>query len=346
MNVAEYVLEWIRAAFALLYFPLQLPYIAFLDPYQHVLPNLLTAHLGLLATLLAVRAVAFLTPRIGFYDSGLVMETALGRRFVPYNTLRGVRSVELQPNGRFVVWVQTIKGMPLQGWLGSILFGRVLWRGFLLTSDLAGFDEVIGRIVAELKAKYGEEGFAARFCEQSPTWLLTMLNAPRAAIHDLASAEVIRITPRDAAREMIPVALSLAVPSAIGGLIHLQFPLGVILVPLLAMIEWPLVSLYLSAIPIGELQRMSFEEAIRIYPLTQAVRWVPALALTLLVAAGAPVFLFVIAFIPAIALGCYTVYALTQEWFVVKFPDALIGALVTLIYQIVLYEIFLALLPR
>ncbi|MBI4787483.1 MAG: hypothetical protein HY782_10605 [Chloroflexi bacterium] len=340
------MLEWARAFYATLYLPLRLPYIAFLEPYQNILPNLLVAHLGLLATLLAVRALAFLTPRISLLDTGLAMDTELGRRFIPYAAMRGIRSVELEPNGRFVVWVHSTKGLPLQGWLGSLLFGRVLWRGFLLTSDLAGFDGVVGTIIAELKRKHGEEGFGARFSEESPTWLLTTLNAPKAAMRSLATAEEIQITPRDAARQMTGIALALAVPLAIGGLVHLQFPWGLLIVPILAMIEWPLVALYLGAIPIGELQRMNFDEAIRIYPRTQVLRWLPALGFALLVAAGAPLFLLVAATIPAVALGCYTVYALVQEWFAVKFPDTLIGILVTLIYQIVLYEVFIALLPR
>ena len=105
-NVLEYLLAWARAVFAWLDLPLRLPDVTFLQPFQNVSSNLLTAHLGLLVALICVRAVAFLAPRVDIRSNGLLTTTALGRRLVPYGALRGVRSTEL-PNGRFVVgWIR------------------------------------------------------------------------------------------------------------------------------------------------------------------------------------------------------------------------------------------------
>jgi hypothetical protein len=50
--------------------------------------------------------------------------------------------------------------------------------------------------------------------------------------------------------------------------------------------------------------------------------------------------------VPAIALGCYWVFKLTEDWFAVRQPDALFGLLVTAIMQIILYVLFVAMLPR
>lgn len=341
----EYLLEWFRFVYTALAIPLHLPSVPFFFTSPG-LSSLLVSHLGLLVTLFLIRGVAFLTPRIALQDTGLLMQTALGRRFIPYAALRGIRSVELQPNGRYVVWVQSTRGLPLQNWPASLLFGRFLWRGFLMTSDLVGFDQVVAGLVNELKARYGEVGFATKFKEESPTWLLRMLNAPRATVHELATADEIRITTQDATQEMVSVAASLAVPSAVGALIHLQIPWNVLVVPALALLEWPLASLFLTAVPIGELHRMSFEAAIRVYPITQLPRWVAAIALTLLVAAGAPVFILLPAILIAIGLGAFTVLQLTEEWFAVKFPESLIGVVVTVVYQLVLFEIFLVLVTR
>lgn len=339
------MLEWIRVVYSAIAVPLHLPYIPFFF-FSQGISTLLVSHLGLFVTLVFIRGVAFMTPRITLHDNGLLMQSALGRRFIPYTALRGIRSVELQPNGRYVVWVHSTKGLPLQNWLASLLFGRLVWSGFLMTSDLVGFDQVVAGLVTELKARYGEEGFAAKFSEESPTWLLRMLNAPVATVHELATAEEIQITPQDAAREMASVAASLAVPSAVGALVHLQVPWNVLVVPVLALLEWPLAGLYLTAVPIGELHTMSVQAAMRIYPITQLPRWVSAIALTLLVAAGAPIFILLPAMLIAVGLGTVTVLRLTEEWFAVKFPESLLGVVVTVVYQLVFFEIFLVLVTR
>ncbi len=346
LNAAEYVLEWARTIYVNVYFRVQLPYVPLLDPYHAIFPNLFIAHLGLLATLLAVRAVTYLTPRIELHDNGLLMVTPLSRRFIPYRALRGVRSAEVTPNGRFVVWVNSTTGLPFQGALAMLLFGRPMWRGFLLTSDLDGFDQVIARVVAELRARYGEDKFPAHFSEEPPGRLLTLLTSPRSAIHELAQAEVIEITPEQAGLYMASASLSLAIPAILAGLIHLQAPIGAAVLFVLAMLEWPLVSLYLSAVPIGELKEMNFQEAIRVYPLTQLPRWAPAIVLTLMVVAGAPAVLVLVAIFGVIAVDGYVVYLLTKEWFAVPFPEALLGIIVTVIYQLIVYEALLILLPK
>ena len=48
----------------------------------------------------------------------------------------------------------------------------------------------------------------------------------------------------------------------------------------------------------------------------------------------------------AIAPGVFLVTRLTEEWFEIKFPESLLGALVTVIYQVLVFELFLAMLPR
>jgi len=123
LNVLEYLLAWARTVFAWLDSPLRLPDVTFLQPFQNVSSNLPTAHLGLLVALTCVRALAFLAPRVDIRSNGLLMITALGRRLVPYSTLRGVRSTEL-PNGRFVVWVDSTAALPLQNFLAALIFGR------------------------------------------------------------------------------------------------------------------------------------------------------------------------------------------------------------------------------
>jgi hypothetical protein len=244
------------------------------------------------------------------------------------------------------VWVDSGHGLPLQGWLASLLFGRWLRSGFLLTNDMSGFENVVATLVAQVKQKYGEVNFAARFSEEKPTWLLSMLVTPLATIRELAAASIIPITRRDALWQMISVAASLALPQAVAAIIHTQLPWGMLAVFLFALLEWPLASLYLADVPVDYIKRMEFQDVLRLYPSTQLPRWIVAAALTLLVIVGAPLFVLILVPVPAIALGCYWVFKLTEDWFAVRNPDALFGLLVTVIVQIMLYVLFVAVLPR
>jgi hypothetical protein len=345
-NLLEYLLAWTRAFYAWLYLPLHLPYIPFLEPFHFVPSSLLTAHLGLFVALIFVRALAFLVPRVYLQSNGLLMTSALGRRFVPYTALRGIRSTELQPNGRFVVWVNSTAALPLQNFLAALIFGHWFWRGFLLTSDLDGFDNVIATIAARLKQRYGEEGFAARFVEAQPTWQLRMFNAPVETIRAVATEETLPITQRDAIWHTVSFVTSLLLPMIVSAIIHWQIPWGAVIVLSLAIAEVPLAALYLTAVPLTDLRHITFQDALRVYPLTQLPRWLIAIALTLLIGAGIPFPLMTFIILFAIVPGVLWVTQLTEAWFEVKFPESLLGALVTVIYQVLVYELFLVMLPR
>ncbi len=349
LSLIEYALAWARVSYGWLWPVMQWPAsppFPLLEPPKDILQTWLTAHLGLWVALLTARAIAFLTPRITLQNNGLLMQSALGQLVVPYRALRGLRSVELQSNGRFVVWVDSAVGLPLQNLMGSLLFGRRLGRGFLLSSDLAGFDQVVERIVATLKQRFGDEQFSERYHEERPTELLAMLNAPREASRKVRSPERISINLRQAAEQMVFVACSLSLPLAVAGLIHAQIPWGALLMPVLAFLEWPLVSVYLLALSEAYLRGITFGEALRAYPFTQLPRWPIAVGFTLLEIAGMPLPIFIVAIVPAIAAGSFLVMKLVEEWFNLRFPSVLIGILVTLMYQLVLYGLFLALLPR
>lgn len=345
LNLIEYVLAWTRAFYAGLHAPLHLPELEFLQPYPNVAAQLLTAHLGLLVALLFARALAFLAPRVYITPDGLWLTTALGSRGVPYRTLRGIHSTEL-PNGRFVVWVDSTAALPLQNLLAALIFGRWFWRGFLLTSDLAEFDGIIAAIAAHLKRQYGAENFAARFIETAPTWQAQMLLAPVATIRAVVAAESLPITARDALAHAISFSSALLLPMLVSAIIHLQIPWGALLIPLIAIAEAPLAAFYLTAVPVNSARRIELADAWRVYPLTQLPRWLSAFALTLLIVAGAPFPALVFIVLLAIAPGAFLVAQLTAEWFEVKFPESLLGALVTVISQVLVYELFLALLPR
>ncbi len=345
LNVLEYLLAWTRVIYAWLYLPLRLPDVTFLQPFPHIPSTLLTAHLGLLVALIFARALAFLTPRVYVYSNGLWMTSAFGRRFVPYSALRGVRSTELS-NGRFVVWVNSTAALPLQNLLAALIFGRWFWRGFLLTSDLDGFDQVIAVIAEQLKQRYGEENFSARLVEEQPTLQLQMLNAPVATIRAVIAEETLPITQRDAIWHTVSFSSALLLPMFVSAIIHWQIPWGAIVVLLLAAAEAPLVALYFTAVPLSSIHHIEFDAALRVYPLTQLPRWIIALALTLLIVAGVPFVALVLIVIFAIAPGVFLVTRLTEEWFEIKFPESLLGALVTVIYQVLVFELFLAMLPR
>jgi len=205
---------------------------------------------------------------------------------------------------------------------------------------------VIATIAAHLKQKYGGRSFAARFVEEQPTRQLQVLNAPVETIRALVVEESLPITRRDAIWHAVSFSSSLLLPTIVSAIIPWQIPWGAVVVLLLAAAEVPLVALYLTAVPLSSTRHIEFDAALRVYPLTQLPRWIIALALTLLIVAGVPFSLLALIVILAIAPGVYLVTRLTEAWFDVTFPESLLGALVTGIYQVLVYELFLVMLPR
>ena len=205
---------------------------------------------------------------------------------------------------------------------------------------------MIAMLAAQLKNKYGEADFAARFTEGKPTWLVSMLFAPLATIRGVANEPIIPITLREAAWQMISVAGSLALPQCVAAIIKVQLPWGALAVFVFALLEWPLASLYLTDVPVDYQKRMEFQGLLRLYPLTQLMRWLVAGVLTLLVIIGAPLIVVVLVPLPAIAIGCYWLFKLTEDWFSIRVPDALFGLLVTFVMQVMLYILSLWFLAR
>lgn len=345
LSFAEYSLAWLRAFYGWLAAPLQMPFIAVLTPPADILSMLLSAHIGFAFALVTTRAIAFLAPQIIVRTDGVAMRTAFGTRLLLFSKLRRIRSAEL-PDERYIVWVDCGKGLPLQNWIASLLFGRIFWSGFLLVSELEGFDNLLATLAAQVKINYGESDFAARFSEEKPTWLVSMLLAPLSTIREVTGSATIPFTTRAAAWQMVSVAASLAVPQVVAALIKVQVPWGALAVFLFALSEWPLASLYLTDVPIDYTKRMEFADVLRLYPFTQLPRWLVAAALTLLVIVGAPLFVIILVPVPAIALGCYLLFKLTEDWFAVRNPDALFGLLVTAVMQLILYVLFVAMLAR
>ncbi len=346
VNGIEYLLEWARALYTTAGVPLGLPFNPLFDHTQKILPALLTAHLGLLVALLAARALAFLTPTITIWKHGIEFTSPLGRRTIRYDSLRSIHSIEFKANGRFVVWVDAIQGLPLQNWLAIVLLGKWHWSGFLLTSDLQGFDEVVATLVARLKEKYGVAGFEARFSEDEPTLLLTFLTAPFATLHHLANTTPVEITPRTAAKYIASSSVALLLPVAVASIIHVQVPLGAPVLLVVALLEFALAPLYLTAAPLDSLRRIDFVDAWRIYPVTQLPRWGIAVAFAYLVIVGMPLFVLFMLIVPAVAIGCYTVLVFVRDWFEVPLAQAWLAVLMTAIWQIVVYALFVAMLAQ
>lgn len=344
LNGADYLLTWSRV---ILNWAAPVPNAFVPRPLslQESLEILFLAHLGLLVALILSRGILFLSPQISFESDGLRMRTLLGNRFVRYADLKSVRSAEIQANGRFVVWVNCRPGLPLQNLLGSLLFKRLFRQGFLITSDFGGFDAIIGTIVEQLKRKY-PDAFASHVCEEPPTWLLSMLSVPGETIAELAQAEMIPIDRKTAAYQMLLAITALVLPLAVAAMLHGQFPWSALVLAALAIGEWPLASLFIVSVPLGDWRKISFEDALRVYPLTQLLRWIAGLSLTFLVVAGLPQVLFLPFVGLALVLDCYWVMRLAEEWFAVRFPDAALAAVATGIYQFVLFLFFFAFLPR
>ena len=183
-------------------------------------------------------------------SDGLMMSTPLGARWIPYTAMRSIRSVEIQANGRYVVWIDSVKGLPLHGLLASLLFGRWLWRGFLLTSDLNRFDQILaaGRTT---QTQIWRHTIRCALCRRSTN--VAPIHDERTVYHDqqVIARDELAIDQRTATWHMISASASLALPAVVSGIIQLQFPWIAFVIPLLALIEFPLASFVLERLANG-----------------------------------------------------------------------------------------------
>lgn len=349
-NVAEYLLAMLGVAYRALIMlapdraPAEIPFIRPVLEY-YLASTLLTAHLGLLVALVVARTIAYLTPSVTLSPDGLRMRTWAGSRFIPYKSIRGVHSVAMADE-RFLVWVETRNGLPLQNLLALLLLGRWSWSGFLLTSDLENFDDIAGLVFGALQQNYGEEQWAPHYSEGQPNAQLEMLTRPLKVCAEAGRVEPIPLSMRDAALQMISASCSLALPLIVASLIHLQIPWGALAVALMSLLEWPFAAAFMFAISDTYTRRINFDEALRLYPLTQLSRWGIALGLTVLVAMGWPWLLYAPLLLPAVAFSSVTVLKLVEGLFDLSFPSSLVGVVVTVIYQAIVYGLFLTVLPR
>ncbi len=349
-NLTEFAVAWLRVLYGFVWNFLDLPPtppLAILDPpsSRAVIPLLLTACAGLVVAVVAARAVSYLASRVTVNYDGLELQSPFGTRFIPDTALRGLRDIDL--HGRhFIVWVDATQGLPLQNFLGLLLFNHWSWRGFLLFSGMENFDDAVAHVVLRLRQAHGEDQFAQSYREDNGNRLVQMVVAPLATIHEAVHSEAPLFTLHQAGVQMVSAACALALPLLLASVIHLEVPWAALVLPVVAMGEWPLASVYLSALSEAYARKLSFEEVLCLYPLTQLPRWAVALGLSVAVIAGWPYLLYLPLFIVGIGSGTLLVLKLTEELFDIPLQQAALGILVTVIYQAIVFGLFLAMLSR
>lgn len=245
---------------------------------------LVEAHVILVFLLGVALVIYHLLPSLEACNEGLIVHRWRGKLLVPWSRLHLMKVTEFSENSQ-VVLIQVSGGLPLDTRFVSVLYDGSLAPGILITSAMHQADALLQRIVLEAM-RHHQYPDAPTFQSNARSNLLLLSVQTSTAVnclvedarHDPATQ---RVTARQLMRVLLP-AFGLAVLPALMLFADRAFVqhiapdgrlIGAILVILLlALLEWPLVSLAIIA-----LDEMSGggEEGIRplyLYPQVQQPR--------------------------------------------------------------------------
>ncbi len=316
------VFVWTAAAVAvaaiLRYLTLILTYLALTFPVLRGLPVfdrldlrllpapwwlLLEAHIVLVLLLGVASAIYHLLPALEARHEGLAVRRLRGWTVVPWARLRAVKVTELSENSQ-VVLVQLAGGLPLESHLTSFLYDGSLSPGVLLTSAISNFEALLQRVVVEVM-RYPPETSAP---EQPPIFqsdarsdlLLLGLQSSiaidrlveesraDASTHAFQMGRLLQALKPAFALALLPALLIFSDRSFVQHVIpDGRIAAAALVMLLLALLEWPLVSL--GVIALDEMSGGGEEGArpFYLYPLVQLPRLVPMLAALIVMLLGA-----------------------------------------------------------
>lgn len=263
---------------------------------------LIEAHVVLIFLLGVASVIYHLLPALEARSEGLVVHRLRGRILVPWSRLRVMKVTEFSEHMQ-VVLIQVAGVLPFDARLVSALYDGSLLPGVLITSAISNSDALLQRIVLEAMRCHQATGDAQKPPFQSDArsnLLLLSVQSSAAATRLVEEArndpETQRFTPARLMR-VLPPAVGLAAFPALmlfadRAFVQHLIPDGrlvgaIVVMLLLALLEWPLVSL--AAVALDEMSGGG-EDGVRplyLYPQVQQPRLFLMLAALIVLLLGA-----------------------------------------------------------
>jgi hypothetical protein len=312
---------------------------------------LVAAHLMLALVLGLIAALRNLLPELETRGNGLALRYFKNWTVIPWPSITAIKVTEFSEQSQIVL-IQTSSSLPFAARLSSLIYDGSFTPGVLMTSALSTFEPLLQRVVLEISRYQGDHTASADrpiFQNEARSPFLLLSFRAGATIDQLVAEmredeESKQLQPRRLLRAIRPM-FWLALPPALlmffdrairqGILPDSGLIIGMFVLFLLSLLEWPLVGL-LSVI----LDEMSGggEEGNRgfyLYPLTQLPRLLPLTAALITVLLGIPV-LPVLFWIGAIGWSFLLAAGLWEALYGWRSAQLLAGGLIPVVFQLLI----------
>lgn len=312
---------------------------------------LIEAHLVLFILLGVASTIYHALPALEARSEGLAVRRLRGWQVAPWSRLRAVKVTELSEQNQ-VVLVQMSGGLPLNTRVATFLYDGGFLPGVLLTSAISNFEALLQRIVVEVMRYPPESGVV----EETPIFqsearsdlLLLGLQSSAtidrlveesradAALQSFRFGQVFRALGRAAGLAAFPALLLFADRAFVQHMIpDPRLLAAVVIMWLLALMEWPLASL--GVVALDEMSGGGEEGArpVYLYPLVQLPRLIAMLAgLTFMLLGAQP--LAVLLWLAAIGWSFWLAAGLWGALYDWRGGQLLGSGLIPVVFQIVL----------
>ena len=316
---------------------------------------LVAAHLLLLLLIWLIAGLWNLLPAIEARGEGLAVRHFGRWAVVPWKAISAIKVTELSEQSRIVL-IQARRGLAGSKRLSSLIYEGSLVPGVLVTSALGNFEQVLQRVVLEVsrQTEGGAQADQPILQSAARSNLLLLSFRSSAAIDTLvAEARTDPDTKIIAARRLVPAGMTmawLALPPALlllfdraiqtSLLPNLTLVIGVIVLFLLGMVEWPLVGLGLTTMDEMSGGGEDGNRALYIYPTSQLPRLLPQAGALVLVLLGVP-FLPVLLWLGAIVWSFLLAAAMSEELYDWRGGQLIAGGLIPVVFQLLILLVYL-----
>jgi len=316
---------------------------------------LVAAHLLLIVVFWVAAGLWNILPNLEARGEGLAVQHFGQWQVVPWSAITAIKVTELSEQSQIVL-IQARKGLPGHKRLSSLLYEGSLKPGVLLTSALSNFEQVLQRVVLEVSRQADPSAPTNTPILQSDTRsdLLLFSFRSSAAIDQLVAES--RVDEQDKTLETrrllgtagrmawlaLPPALLLLFDRVIqqGILPGPALIVGVIVLFVLGMLEWPLVGLVLTMLDEMTGGGEEGNRAFYLYPTSQLPRLLPQAGALLLVLLGVPI-LPVLLWLGAIVWSFLLAAALCEELYDWRGGQLFGGGLVPVVFQLLVLLAYL-----
>jgi hypothetical protein len=320
---------------------------------------LVAAHLLLVIMLGIIAALRNLLPELEARGNSLAVRSFRGWVEIPWSNIKAIKVTEFSEESQIVL-VQVNGGLPFSARLSSLIYDGSFAPGVLITSALNTFEPLLQRVVLEITRNQGDNTSPTDtpiFQNDARSPFLLLSFRAGATIDQL----VAEIREDDATKELnllrllrttrpmfwlaLPPALLMFCDRAIrqGILPDVGLVVGMIVLFLLSLLEWPLVCLI--SVILDEMTGGGEEgnRAFYLYPLTQLPRLLPLAGALIMILLGVPV-LPVLFWIGAIGWSFLLAAGLWEALYDWRSGQLLAGGLVPVVFQLLILLAYLVVL--